>query len=255
MRRLWLLPFLAALYVMAAWLSVPGFYDGFAPQQPYNWVSPPPQFVATNAPPKTGAATLKLTNGESDPGDVFTDDNQFDMSFLPGAFDTSNGQPVSLTITPVSTYPPPTGLHVSTNVYCLTSTSKLKRSSTVTLIYSTGIPAPSAVYEAESQTSGSWISIGTDQPSPFSIAGHTPSIGCFMAAWQLGSSPAGSITIGGGQTLPLIVGGVIVLLLLAGLPLVISKRAAAPSTSPPRKGPRKSGSGIAKSSPGSRKGK
>src|SRR6266849_1442803 len=40
-RRLGLLASAAVIYLLTAWMVAPGFYDGFTPQQPYNWVCPP----------------------------------------------------------------------------------------------------------------------------------------------------------------------------------------------------------------------
>ena len=40
-----LLALAAAGYAVAAWAVAPGFYDGIGPVQPYNWVSPPPEFA------------------------------------------------------------------------------------------------------------------------------------------------------------------------------------------------------------------
>ena len=43
MKKLALMAAAAIIYVFAAWMVAPGFYDGFGPPQPYNWTCPPPQ--------------------------------------------------------------------------------------------------------------------------------------------------------------------------------------------------------------------
>ena len=43
MRRGALITAAAVLYLAAAWMVAPGFYDGIGPPQPYNWTCPPPQ--------------------------------------------------------------------------------------------------------------------------------------------------------------------------------------------------------------------
>ena len=66
MRRVWLLAAAAAAYLLAAWMVAPGFYDGFAPAQPYNWLCPP-FLVAANQPPKSGSLQIKIIGGVPPP--------------------------------------------------------------------------------------------------------------------------------------------------------------------------------------------
>ena len=77
-----------SLYVVAAWMVAPGFYDGFAPPQPYNFVCPPPQ-AGANSQPTSGHLVIKVINGVSDANSAFTDDGQLVIGFLPGAFDVT----------------------------------------------------------------------------------------------------------------------------------------------------------------------
>ena len=88
----------AALYVIAAWSVAPGFYDGFGPQAPYRWVSPPPQFQHNNQPPLSGQATIRVNpGGVVDAGSVFTQDGQASISFTPGAFQApTDDSPVTI---------------------------------------------------------------------------------------------------------------------------------------------------------------
>ena len=45
MKRVVLFGAATIAYLVAAWMVAPGFYDGFSPPQPYNFVCPPPQAV------------------------------------------------------------------------------------------------------------------------------------------------------------------------------------------------------------------
>ena len=69
----------------------PGFYDGFTPPQPYNWVSPPPQ-VTGNKAPKSGHLVIKVINGVSDANSAFTDDGQLQPP-VNGSFQGGGGSP------------------------------------------------------------------------------------------------------------------------------------------------------------------
>ena len=82
MRRPLLIAGAAATYLVAAWMVAPGFYDGIAPQQPYNWVCPPPVAGANSGiKAASGHLVVKVIDGISDPNSAFTDDGQVrDMS-------------------------------------------------------------------------------------------------------------------------------------------------------------------------------
>lgn len=93
-----------------------GFYDGFAPPQPYNWVSPPPQAAATNLPPSTGHVDIKVINGVSAATSAYTKDGQIVIGFLPGAFDATGQSAVSVDIEPEAIFSAAPGLQFVTNV-------------------------------------------------------------------------------------------------------------------------------------------
>ena len=227
-RRLALLALAVMAYAIAAWSVAPGFYDGIAPPQPYRWVSPPPQFRASNQPPLPGHGTVKVgTNGVVDPGSIFTQDGQASLSFIPGAFAApADRAPVSVDIRPVATFPDPGGLHVATNVYCFTSSSPLAsgKEALVTLQFSDQLPAPSDVYGY--QTGGSWARIGsTGASAPFFIAARVTYMGCFAGAYPANARQTAAGThVGGGQTLPILVALAILVVALAGVPLAVLRR-------------------------------
>jgi hypothetical protein len=227
-RRAALLAAAVVAYALAAWAVTPGFFDGIAPPQPYRWVSPPPQFRSSNQQPLAGHQAVKVgTNGKVDPATVFTNDGQAAIAFVPGAFETPpDRSPVSIDIKPAATFPDATGIHLSTNVYCVTSSSPLAAGQQVlvTLQYSSQLPAPSDVYV--SQNNGPWQKIGnTGTAAPFYISARSSTLGCFTAGYAANAAQAAQgARVSGGQTLPIIVALAILVVVLAGIPLAVLRR-------------------------------
>lgn len=216
----------AAGYAVAAWLVAPGFYDGVAPQQPYNWVSPPPQFKAGNKAPESGSATVKAgRNGLVDPGTAFTADGQASLSFVPGSFDPPPAAgAVTITLKPVADFPAAGGLRFATNVYLITASEPLTKEALITLRYSDQLPAPSDIYLA-TEGGSTWTRVGsTGQAAPFNISARIKSLGYFVAAYPAGKQAAAGPRIGGGQTLPILTAAAILIVVLAGVPLAVIRR-------------------------------
>jgi hypothetical protein len=213
----------AIAYAVAAWSVAPGFYDGFGPPQPYNWSCPPPQ-AGANTKPSSGHLQINVIGGVSDANSAFTDDGQLVMGFLPGAFDAGGKSSITVTIAPVAGCVQPKGLAFVTNVYQVTSTAPLVKAANLVLRYSNLEPAPTDVYFAP-DPAGPWKSIGAAQESqPFTLDTSTKDFGYFAAGYASASPPPGAVTIGGGQTLPIIVAILIVLVVLAGVPLAVMRR-------------------------------
>ncbi|HKB17636.1 MAG TPA: hypothetical protein VKF28_01260, partial [Candidatus Dormibacteraeota bacterium] len=126
MRRPGLLVAAAVLYLLAAWMVAPGFYDGFGPPQPYSWTCPPPQ-AGANVKPSSGHLDIKVTNGVSEPSSAFTEDGQVVISFLPGIFDAAGKTTISVDIVPLPTCPQPPGIRFVTNIYQITASANLKQ--------------------------------------------------------------------------------------------------------------------------------
>src|SRR5579859_1974009 len=126
----------AAAYAVTAWMVAPGFYDGIAPVQPYNWVSPPPEFVNSNLPPASGHQVIKVINGVSEANTAFTNDGQVIFYFLPGAFNSTGLTTITVDIKPTASFPDPGPYHFSTNVYVVTASAPLAKPISVTLRYS-----------------------------------------------------------------------------------------------------------------------
>jgi hypothetical protein len=220
-KRTALLAAAAAFYLGAAWMVAPGFYDGFAPPQPYNFVCPPPQ-AGANLPPASGHLVIKVINGVSDANSAFTDDGQVVIGFLPGAFDVTGKTSVTVDIKPVSPCPNPPGLHFSTNGYDITADAPLVKSSTLVMRYSNLVVDPSFVYRADSP-SGPWANIGASaQAQIWTIDTKTDKLGYFAAGF-----PSNSVSKGAGgssQILPVTIAVLIVAVIVGGIPLTILRR-------------------------------
>lgn len=222
MRRLWLLAAAAAVYVVAAWSVAPGFFDGFAPPQPYNFVCPPPQAGANN-PPSSGQLTIKVINGVSDANSAFTDDGQVVIGFLPGAFNVTGKTEIHISITPISPCPKPAGLRFATNAYQITADAPLVKSANLVMRYSNLAPDPSYIYRADS-VDGPWTQLTIQQQAQlYTISTSTDKLGYFSAGYA-----SNAISNGGGPSgqniVPIIVAALIVAVLLAGVPLTIMRR-------------------------------
>jgi hypothetical protein len=221
-RPLILLAAAVVAYALAAWAVAPGFYDGIAPPKAYRFVSPPPALRSTNEPPLPGHGTIRVgTQGIVDPGNVFTQDGQAALSFLPGSFATPAGNAlVTLDIVPQTTYPSPTGFLLATNVYCFTSSSPLlpDKDPLVTLQYPTNTAAPTDVYEYV--PGGAWRKLGSSSSAaPFYIAARAATLGCFVGGYAPGR-PASP----GATTLPVVAGLAVAVVVLAGIPLLVLRR-------------------------------
>jgi hypothetical protein len=174
---------------------------------------------------------IKVVNGVVQPGYVATaDDNpQAQLSTVPGAFAAPGNGANSITIDlkPVSSYPDPKSLTFVTNVYLLTSSTPMVKTSNLRLLYSTLLPAPSAVYVA--QKDGDWTALPSNpstQTGCSDIVTQVDSTGYFAAGYPSGSTskkPSGP-TLGGGQAVPIVVALVILIVILAGVPLAITRR-------------------------------
>jgi hypothetical protein len=221
-KRAALLAGAAAAYLAAAWMVAPGFYDGFAPPQPYNFVCPPPQ-AGANSAPKSGQVVIKVIGGVSDASDAFTDDGQVVIGFLPGSFDVTGKTSVTVDIKPVSPCPDPPGLHFSTNTYDITADAPLIKSSTLVMRYSNLVVDPSFAYRADSP-GGPWTKIVTSpQAQIWTVDLKVDKLGYFAAGY-----PSNSIATGGGgassQILPVTIAILILAVLVGGIPLAILRR-------------------------------
>jgi hypothetical protein len=220
-KRTRLLVLAAIAYIVAAWSVAPGFYDGFTPPQPYNFVCPPPQ-AGANSQPSSGDLNIKVINGSSDPNSAFTNDGQLVIGFLPGAFDITGKTSVNVTITPVTPCPKPAGLRFVTNTYLISADAPLVKSSNLVFRYSNVEPDPSYIYRAKS-LDGPWTRLPVQQQGQlYTISTETDQLGYFGAGFPSNAlSPGGSSNQ---QILPIIVAVLIAAVLLAGIPLTVVRR-------------------------------
>ena len=220
MKRLVLLATATAAYLLAAWMVAPGFYDGFTPPQPYNFVCPPPAAPPATGSPQPGHLEIKVINGVSDADIVFTKDGQVVIGFLPGAFNASGKTTISVDITPVSPCPNPAGLHFSTNTYVITASAPLVMGSNILFRYSDVVPAPSFIYLAAS-ADGPWKSIGGSPSQQFTLNTTTRQLGYFAAGYPADATRPSTTS---SQILPIAVAVLIVAVLVAGVPLAVLRR-------------------------------
>ena len=211
----------AIAYIVAAWSVAPGFYDGFSPPQPYNFVCPPPQ-AGANSQPSSGHLNIKIINGSSDPNSGFTDDGQLVIGFLPGAFDVTGKSSVNVTITPVTPCPNPNGLRFVTNTYLITADAPLVKSSNLVMRYSNVSQDPSYIYQAKS-LDGPWTRLDVQQQAQlWTTSTQTDQLGYFAAGFP--SSAISTASSSNQEILPIIIAVLIVAVLLAGIPLAVLRR-------------------------------
>jgi hypothetical protein len=146
---------------------------------------------------------------------------------VPGAFaPPPTGAAETIDIKPVRTYPDPTGLAVVTNVYQITSSTPMAKTSNLRLLYSTVLPAPSSIYVA--QEGGSWTALPSNPSTGTGcsdIVAQVTTTGFFMAGYSSSSTRSnGSPTIAGGEILPIVVALAILIVVLAGVPLAVVRR-------------------------------
>ncbi|HEV2953550.1 MAG TPA: hypothetical protein VG015_05640 [Candidatus Dormibacteraeota bacterium] len=213
-------------YLVTAWQLPPSFYDTLSgcPSStvPYAWTNPPAAFKSNNVQPTGGEKVIHVTNGQTDPGTMFTGDGQAQVSWIAGSFALpASGNSVTIDLKPVSSFPDPAGLHVSTNVYQVTSTTPIVGSAVVNLYYQQGIAAPSIIFESPEGTS-QWDELSS-QPSLLndcSVHATVRSDGFVFLGFHGSSQSSGQSS----QLLPYVVAGAIGLVLLAGLPLALIRR-------------------------------
>jgi hypothetical protein len=206
-------------------MVAPGFYDGFTPQQPYNWVCQPIH-LSQNGQALSGHLDIKVIGGISDANSAFTDDGQVVIGFLPGAFDATGRTSISVDIKPVNPCPKPAGLHFATNAYLIAASAPLVKKANLVMRYSDLVPAPSSIYHANS-ADGPWTSIGGSDQAPFTFGTSISEFGYFAAGYPANSTRASGANLGGSQLLPIAVAVLIVGVLVAGVPLAFLRRRSA----------------------------
>jgi hypothetical protein len=208
------------LYVLVAWSTQPGFYDGFAPPQPYRWVSPPPQSAGfTTQPPATAHEAVTTQPGVQQVG-VGTSDRQAQLLFQPGTFASA---PVVVDVQPARRFPPVSGFEPSTNVYLIGSSEPLARPATVRLLFSE-VSRTGKLYRAGFPR-GPWVAIGAPDPQglPY-FQGATSTLPAYFVAGSPLSATTKRAASPGLPVLQLALAGGVALILIGALPLVLLRR-------------------------------
>ena len=182
------------------------------------------QLYGANNPPSSGHVDIKVIDGASDANSAFTDDGQVVIGFLPGAFDVTGKTSISIDITPLATCPKPAGIRFDTNVYQISATAPLVKDANLVLRYSNLTAVPSDVYFAK-DPAGPWSKLVVAQQSqPYTLDTTTKDFGYFGAGEPLGSAPPGPTVVSGSQLLPIVVGVLVAIVVLAGLPVALLRR-------------------------------
>jgi hypothetical protein len=209
----------AALYLAAAWMVAPGFYDGFSYPTPYAFACPPPQ-AGANTSPKSGHDVIPVVGGTNDNDVAITDDGQFAIDLPRGSFAATGKTSITVDIAPTRPCPTPTGVQLVTNTYQVSADAALRQPVVLVMIYSNLVPDPSYVFRSESPD-GPWTNIGASaQSAPWTIRTSTSTFGYFAAGY-----PSNAISHAqSNQLLPAIVAGLIVLVLLTTVPMAVLRR-------------------------------
>jgi hypothetical protein len=234
----------AAAYVLAAWVVVPGFFDGFAPAAPYHWVSPPPDLKNSNQAPSGGTITIGVQNGSAGSGHLYTADQQAAVTYPSQSFAVPPaGTPLTLEIKPVATYPALGGIMPAGNVYVVTVSTRIISPVVITLRYgSQQVGPPSDIFVAETTTS-TWRTLGSVNSSvPYTVSASTQTLGYFVVGFPPASAPTPApASSGGGPPVAVLVAvAAAALVVLAGVPFLLARRRAATETesgSEPEPGP------------------
>ena len=219
-RKIGLLAFTAAVYLAVAFFTTPGFFDGFAPLEPYRWVSPPPGVQSSNQPPLPGRGSFGVrSDGVVNAGSVATQDGQAQLSFEADVFSRPAGSTtVTVDIRPVAQFPAHASFVAVSNVYEITASTRLTGAAQIALRYPDTGPAPAHIYAADS-ASGRWASVGGSAAPPYEVA-QTRVLGYFAAGYPVGTRPPQD-TAGKTSQLVTILVPPAVFLLVFGIPLLV----------------------------------
>jgi hypothetical protein len=216
------LGFATAAYLVVTWGTHPGFYDGFAPPQPYRWVSPPPQSAGvTTQPPVSAHSTVTTQPGVQTVG-VGTSDRQAQLLFVPGTF--AGPDPAVVDIEPAKSFPALKGFEPSTNVYLIRSSPPLAKPATVRLLFSE-VSRTGRLYRA-GYPNGPWQAVGSPdhQGLPY-FQGPTSTLPAyFVAGSPVAPAPSRRATSSSTPSLALLVGAGVAVVLLGALPLILLRR-------------------------------
>jgi hypothetical protein len=226
-----LLAVAAGLYVIAAWQSKPGFYDGFAPPaDTYRWVKPPDGVTINGLKALAGATTLLVSTDHSRvaAGSLATGEKppQAQLAIPAGAFNAPATDTVTVDITPMAAPSRPDTAVIVGNLYCVTTTASLAKGAELklTLAYSSQLPSADALYRYNDE-SLSWSPLPTvHDGKAATVSASITSLGCYAPASVAAAAVPSNPVIANNRTLIYTAGGAVVLVLLAGFPLYLRQR-------------------------------
>ena len=220
----------AGLYVVAAWQSKPGFYDGFAPPaDTYRWVKAPDGVTSNGLKPLPGSAALLVSTDHSRvaAGAVATGDTppQARLEIPAGAFNAPAADTVGVDLTPMAAPSRPDNAVIVGNLYCVTATTALAKGQELqlTLRYSDQLPSADAIFRYEDETLG-WSQLpAVHDGRTATVSAPITILGCYAPASLVAVAPASSSRAGNRLLAPIAV-GLLVLVLLAALPFYLRVR-------------------------------
>jgi hypothetical protein len=226
-----LLAVAAGLYVVAAWQSKPGFYDGFAPPaDTYRWIKPPDGVTTNGLKALPGATTLLVSTDHSRvaAGSVATGEKppQAQLEIPAGAFNAPATDTVEVSLTPMAAPSRPDTAVIVGNLYCVTATASLANGGALklTLTYSSQLPSADAIYRYNDE-SLTWSSLPTAHDGrAATVSALIKSLGCYAPASVAAAAVPANPVVVNNRTLVYIAAGAAVLVLLAGLPLYLRQR-------------------------------
>jgi hypothetical protein len=170
-------------------------FDGFAPPQPYRWVSPPSQFAGSNQPALAARGTVALTADGSESVSLATGDGQAYFIAAKGAFPAREGQSsIAISITPQNPDrlgSPPGGLAPDGNAYTFEASYQPSgEDATPVTRVSVVLRYPIHATLLLRRSGDTWTRIETiTVPASLEVFANTTQLGTFVAAAPTSSSP------------------------------------------------------------------
>jgi hypothetical protein len=219
------------LFVVAAWQSPPGFYDGFAPPvDTYRWVKPPDGVTGNGLAPLPGAVTLPVSTDHTRvaAGVVATGEKpaQARLAIPAGAFSPPSADTVEVDLAPIAVPGRPAAAVIVGNLYCVAATTSLVAAAKLrlTLTYSSQLPSADAIFRFDHETS-TWSRLPTDHDHrAATVSASITELGCYAPGSVAAASVPPNPVAVKSATLVYIAVGAALLVLLAGFPLYLRRR-------------------------------
>jgi hypothetical protein len=221
----------AAFYVLAAWQSAPGFYDGFAPPgDTYRWVKVPDGVTGNGLAPLPGMVVLAVSTDRTRvaAGSAATGESppQAQLTIRAGALSPPATDPLEVDVEPFAAPDPPAGAVMVGNLYCLGAPAEMAKGGQIVLSlrYSDALPSANAVFRYD-QASRVWTRLPAFHDGKRAVVTATiTTLGCFAPA-RIGATPGPSGSVPrSNRALPYVAAAAVLLVLLAGLPLYLRLR-------------------------------